>query len=74
MLFSGLSCLLMLGLVNLFIGSKLLYDINLYVGLAIMCGFILYDTQLIVEKRRHGDDDYIWYVDIEGADWNLFAG
>ena len=27
-----------------------------------MCGFVLYDTQLIVEKRRRGDDDYIWLV------------
>lgn len=24
-----------------------------------MCGFVLYDTQLIIEKRRHGDKDFI---------------
>lgn len=37
-----------------------MYQVNLYVGLFVMMGFILYDTQLIMEKRRRGDDDYIW--------------
>jgi len=72
-LFSGLSWLLLLGLVNIFLGSRLLYELNLYIGLAIMCGFILYDTQLIVEKRRRGDDDYIWHsVDLFIDFINLF--
>ncbi len=54
--------MLMMSVVNMFMRSAILYDINLYLGLIIMCGFILYDTQLIVEKRRRGDDDYIWWV------------
>ncbi|GMT27068.1 hypothetical protein PFISCL1PPCAC_18365, partial [Pristionchus fissidentatus] len=33
----------------------------LLAGLAISCGFVLYDTQLIVEKNRRGDHDYIWH-------------
>ena len=37
-----------------------LLQIELYAGFLIMCGFVLYDTQLIIEKRRHGDDDFIW--------------
>jgi hypothetical protein len=32
---------------------------SLYLGLALMCGFVLYDTQLIIEKRRAGDRDFI---------------
>ncbi|XP_046377634.1 probable Bax inhibitor 1 [Haliotis cracherodii] len=60
-LMSALSWMLMLGFANIFFGSTLLYEINLYVGLAIFCAFILYDTQLIIEKRRRGDDDYIWH-------------
>ena len=38
------------------------FQVRLYLGLAIMCGFVLYDTQLIVEKCRRGDVDYIRYV------------
>ncbi|NWJ11973.1 BI1 inhibitor, partial [Crypturellus undulatus] len=34
---------------------------NLYVGLMIMCGFVLFDTQLIIEKAESGDKDYIWH-------------
>jgi FtsH-binding integral membrane protein len=60
-LMSGLSWMLLLGLLNIFIGSRLIYQFNLYAGLVIMCGFVLYDTQLIVEKRRMGDTDYIWH-------------
>ena len=26
-----------------------------------MCGFVLYDTQLIIEKRRIGDKDFVWH-------------
>jgi hypothetical protein len=31
-----------------------------------MCGFVLYDTQLIVEKRRMGNDDFIRLVNHVG--------
>lgn len=31
-------------------------------GLAINCGFVVYDTQLIAEKCRRGDRDYIWHT------------
>jgi len=58
-LYSGLSWLLLFGFLNIFLQSQLLFDIKLYIGLAIFCGYILYDTQLIVEKCRSGDDDYI---------------
>ncbi|CAH1789795.1 unnamed protein product [Owenia fusiformis] len=60
-LFSGLSILLLLGLLNLFIGSQLIFELRLYLGLGIMCAFVLYDTQLIVEKCRRGDEDFIWH-------------
>nr|CAD7264307.1 unnamed protein product [Timema shepardi] len=58
-LMSLLSALLVLSLANLFIGSYLIFQGYLYIGLALMCGFVLYDTQLIIEKRRNGDKDFV---------------
>lgn len=46
---------------NFFMGSPLVFKIQIYVGLAVMCAFILYDTQIIMEKRRNGDRDFIWH-------------
>lgn len=60
-LMSALSMLMIMGLANIFFQSKMMYQIHLYGGLLIFCGFILYDTQLIIEKRRNGDTDFIWH-------------
>lgn len=58
-LLTGMTSLLVLGLLNIFIGSTLLYRAELYIGLALMCGFVLFNTQSIIEKRRQGDTDVI---------------
>lgn len=58
---SGLSILLLVSIVNLFIGSALVFKAHMYLGLAIICGFVLFDTQLIIEKAEMGDKDYIWH-------------
>jgi len=60
-LMSALTIMMFLSLANLFIGSTMIYQIHLYGGLFVFCGLILYDTQLIVEKRRMGDRDYVWH-------------
>lgn len=60
-LMSLMSTMFWMGLFNLFWGSRFLFQLNLYVGLAMMCAFVLYDTQLIMEKCRMGDKDYIWH-------------
>ncbi|PSN29678.1 putative Bax inhibitor 1 [Blattella germanica] len=54
-----LSSMLVLSLANIFFGSYLIFQAHLYLGLLLMCGFILYDTQLIIEKRRNGDKDFV---------------
>lgn len=36
------------------------FQAHMYLGLLIMCGFILFDTQLIIEKAENGDKDYVW--------------
>ncbi|NWR38360.1 BI1 inhibitor, partial [Tachuris rubrigastra] len=60
-LLSGLSLLLLSSLVNAFVRSTWVFTANLYVALMIMCGFVLFDTQLIIEKAENGDKDYIWH-------------
>ncbi|XP_066528381.1 probable Bax inhibitor 1 [Hoplias malabaricus] len=60
-LMSGLSILLLVSVLNMFVGSVMLFKAHVYIGLAIMCGFVLFDTQLIIEKAEMGDKDYIWH-------------
>lgn len=60
-LMSGLSILLLVSFLNMFLGSAMLFKAYVYLGLAIMCGFVLFDTQLIIEKAELGDKDYIWH-------------
>ncbi|XP_064598061.1 probable Bax inhibitor 1 [Liolophura sinensis] len=72
-LMSGMMWLFFLSLLNIFLGSQLIFDVTLYLGLLIFCGFVLFDTQLIVEKCRNGDDDFIWHsVDLFLDFINLF--
>merc|ERR1719319_2173469 len=51
-LLSGLSTLI-------FFRSQLLFQLHIYIGLAIFCGFIMFDTQVIILKARRGDTDFI---------------
>ncbi|XP_002159865.1 probable Bax inhibitor 1 isoform X1 [Hydra vulgaris] len=60
-LLSALSLMCLLSFINIFFKSEMIYQFHLYGGLLLFCAFILYDTQLIVEKRRMGDTDFIWH-------------
>jgi len=44
---------------NLFMGNPAIAGAQLWLGLVIFCGFVLYDTQLIIEKANHGNRDYV---------------
>jgi len=59
LLSSCLSLLLFLSFVNIFFHSTGIYTIHLYLGLLMFCGFIVFDTQMIIEKASLGDRDYI---------------
>lgn len=59
MLMSVLSTMMLISLSNLLFRSQFVNDLNLYLGLIVMCGLVLYDTQMIVEKCRLGNKDAI---------------
>jgi FtsH-binding integral membrane protein len=61
-LMSAISTMFWMTILNMFFASRFIFQLNLYVGLIVMCGFVLYDTQLIIEKRRRGDTDFIWHA------------
>ncbi|XP_041977887.1 bax inhibitor 1 [Aricia agestis] len=58
-LFTSMS---LMTLVNIFMQSHFLYQAHLYLGLMLMCGFVLFDTQLIIEKRRMGSKDFVQHA------------
>merc|ERR1712095_148297 len=58
-LLSALSTLFWLGFLNIFFQSQLIFQAYLWGGLLVFCGFIMWDTQMIIEKRRRGDRDFI---------------
>ncbi|XP_059054207.1 probable Bax inhibitor 1 [Achroia grisella] len=58
-LFTSMS---LITLVNIFTQSHFLYQAHLYLGLVLMCGFVLFDTQLIIEKRRMGNKDFVQHA------------
>uniref|UniRef100_A0A2A4JNY3 Bax inhibitor 1 n=2 Tax=Heliothis virescens TaxID=7102 RepID=A0A2A4JNY3_HELVI len=57
-----LSSMSLMTLVNIFMQSHFLYQAHLYLGLMLMCGFVLFDTQLIIEKRRMGSKDFVQHA------------
>jgi len=56
---SALSALTIIGFLNIFFRSPFMYNISLYVGLLVFCGFVCFDTQLIIEKAAMGHKDVI---------------
>lgn len=58
-LMSALGTMALINLGNLFFRSYFVQDLSLYLGLFIMAGFVLFDTQMIMEKHQMGSNDYI---------------
>jgi Bax inhibitor 1 len=60
-LMSMLNIMILSSLANLFLRSTFVYQAHLYVGLFVLCGFVIYDTQLIIEKYYMGSRDFIMH-------------
>ncbi|XP_017876783.1 bax inhibitor 1 [Ceratina calcarata] len=60
-LISLLNTMVLFSFINLFLRWTFFYQIHLYVGLFLMCGFVIYDTQLIIEKVHMGNKDFIMH-------------
>jgi FtsH-binding integral membrane protein len=58
-LLSALSMLCWAGIANIFFRSAMMFQVQIWAGLLIFCGFVVYDTQAIIAKRRMGDKDVI---------------
>jgi FtsH-binding integral membrane protein len=58
---SALSALFLLSVVSMFFSNPLLRSVQLYAGLFMFCGYILFDTQVIIEKVSSGDTDFVWH-------------
>ncbi|XP_012540498.1 bax inhibitor 1 [Monomorium pharaonis] len=60
-LMSMLNIMLISSFVNLFLRSFFIMQAHLYLGFFLMCGFVIYDTQLIIEKYHMGSRDFIMH-------------
>eukprot|EP00735_Rhodelphis_limneticus_P002564 TRINITY_DN13475_c0_g1::TRINITY_DN13475_c0_g1_i1::g.27942::m.27942 TRINITY_DN13475_c0_g1::TRINITY_DN13475_c0_g1_i1::g.27942 ORF type:complete len:249 (+),score=29.08,sp/Q9IA79/BI1_PAROL/42.47/5e-49,Bax1-I/PF01027.15/2.9e-32,DUF989/PF06181.6/15,DUF989/PF06181.6/0.54 TRINITY_DN13475_c0_g1_i1:44-748(+) len=56
---SGISLLVMLSLFNIFFRLPGVSFLQIYGGLLIFSGYVIVDTQLIIEKASHGKADYV---------------
>ncbi|KAE8912925.1 hypothetical protein PF005_g10567 [Phytophthora fragariae] len=56
---SALSLLLLTSVLNIFTHSSFLFNMNLYGGLFVFCGYVVFDTQMIIEKASMGDKDVL---------------
>jgi FtsH-binding integral membrane protein len=60
---SALSFFMLLSFLQIFMGySKLMFDIHLYGGLMLFCGYVIFDTQVILEQAIMGDKDAVWHA------------
>ncbi|KAJ7557325.1 hypothetical protein O6H91_05G122000 [Diphasiastrum complanatum] len=60
LLTSAVSTMMMLQFSSmLFGGASLMYMIEIYGGLLLFVGYVLFDTQIIIEKADRGDRDYV---------------
>lgn len=56
---SAMTVLCFMSFANIFLGSRALWTVELYIGLIVFAGYVAYDSQLIIEKAERGSRDYM---------------
>jgi len=49
-------------LINRFFGFQIMYDLQTYLGLMVFSGYVIFDTQVIVEKAERGNGDFVGHA------------
>lgn len=57
---SGISILMWVRLASFLFGNSVaMFNVELYMGLVLFLGYIIFDTQMIIENAHHGDLNYV---------------
>jgi FtsH-binding integral membrane protein len=59
---SSLSLLFFLSIMNYFVMSETIFLIELYGGLMVFCGYVLYDTQRMIHDIKCNKQDHVWHA------------
>jgi FtsH-binding integral membrane protein len=59
---TAVSWMLLLRFVNFFIRLPGLFSLQLYGGLIVFALYVIFDTQLIIEKAELGSTDFAWHA------------
>lgn len=62
MLSSAVLGMFVVSLVNMWLRSAAVFTMELYVGLAVFLGYVVLDTQVMLESAIMGNRDYVWHA------------
>ena len=57
---TGIWVLLLMSILSFFgVKGEFVFNVQLYLGLAIFMGYVMFDTQMMIEKANRGQKDYV---------------